>query len=229
MSIFIIKIIACITMLIDHAAYCFLDGASTEYYIGRAIGRTALVLFCFSIVEGYLHTRSVKRYMFNLALLGLLAEFPFDYMTGRLSADRFLTGQNVCFTLLLGLLAITLIDILKSKYMLTSPTLYNLLGSAVIILLAFTAFFIRSDSGIMGVLCVIMFYFCRGNRVALVCGLFIWVFLSYQFNMQMEEYALAALIPILMYNGTKGRTAKLLFYCVYPLHMLAFALIREIL
>ena len=56
---FTLKIIAIISMLIDHttvALYDIIPGELWDLYdIGRWIGRTAFPLFCFMIVEGYYH------------------------------------------------------------------------------------------------------------------------------------------------------------------------------
>ena len=48
-----LKIIAIISMLIDHIGAVFLGSYYTPYYICRLIGRIAFPIFCFLLVEGF--------------------------------------------------------------------------------------------------------------------------------------------------------------------------------
>lgn len=123
-----IKIIAVVTMLIDHTAAVVLAryliggmnaaalGGTYEtwrqesaiwyevYEIMRAIGRLGFPLFCFLLVEGYQRTSDVKKYALRLGLFALISEVPFDLaICGRAFHPGY---QNVYFTLLLGLLAL---------------------------------------------------------------------------------------------------------------------------
>ncbi|MCR5251544.1 MAG: conjugal transfer protein TraX [Lachnospiraceae bacterium] len=81
--------------------------------IMRLIGRFGFPLFVFLIVEGFQHTRSVKKYAMNLAIFALVSELPFNLgFRSRLLAPEY---QNVFFTLLLGLLCITFIRLLAEQ------------------------------------------------------------------------------------------------------------------
>ena len=93
MSAFALKIIAMVTMFIDHLFASCIDPygvdvwnisrhivpgtGTTLYWIGRMIGRIAFPIFCFQIVEGVRYTKNWKRYMARLALLALISEIPF--------------------------------------------------------------------------------------------------------------------------------------------------------
>ena len=80
----------------------------------RQIGRFGFPLFAFLLVEGFQHTRSVKKYALNLAVFALISEVPFNlgFFGGRVINPK---HQNIFFTLLCGLICIALIDALAEK------------------------------------------------------------------------------------------------------------------
>ena len=62
MSSFVLKIIAVVSMLIDHSSYLIFNEFSFMNYIGRL----AFPIFAFLITEGYIHTSNLKKYFFRL-------------------------------------------------------------------------------------------------------------------------------------------------------------------
>lgn len=135
-----IKIIAVVTMFIDHFAACLIESylmsiggeilssditieANKVAYeafraqnqtllltdeIMRYIGRIAFPLFCFLLVEGFLHTHSKLKYARNLAIFAIISELPFDLAFWNKPIE--LNYQNVFFTLLIAFLAMWAID-----------------------------------------------------------------------------------------------------------------------
>ena len=86
-----LKIIAIITMFIDHIGAAILEHSMIFNYISqqnenayitlrttdlilRLIGRIAFPIFCFLLVEGFFHTRDVKKYALRYSVL--FQKFP---------------------------------------------------------------------------------------------------------------------------------------------------------
>lgn len=103
MSAFVLKLIACVTMFIDHIGYAIFNGSSWFNYIGRL----AFPIFAFQISEGYIHTRSIKKYLLRLFLFALVSQIPFMLFHSIISEGFYL---NVIFTLLFGLISIVIYD-----------------------------------------------------------------------------------------------------------------------
>ena len=72
MSGSILKLVAMISMLIDHTAAAtlrFMSMNATQvqvYNLMRDIGRMAFPIYCYLLVEGFLHTTDVKKYLTRL-------------------------------------------------------------------------------------------------------------------------------------------------------------------
>lgn len=93
-----LKLLAVVTMLIDHMGFTLFPHAVWM----RAVGRLAFPIFCFLIAEGCAHTHDKKRYAGRLLLFAVLSELPFNLMcSGQWLSWNY---QNVLWTLLIGAL-----------------------------------------------------------------------------------------------------------------------------
>ena len=107
-----LKLIACMTMLVDHLAVIIVMGSLYSTHHGmrleiyetmRLIGRIAFPIYCFLLAEGSAHTHNPVRYGLRLAICALLSELPYDLaLWGRITWQH----QNVMVTLFLGFCAL---------------------------------------------------------------------------------------------------------------------------
>ena len=216
MNSLILKIIALSTMIIDHYGAVFQPGE----IIFRLIGRLAFPIYCFLLVEGFIHTRDVKKYALRLLAFALISELPFDY--------AFFNGiywghQNIFFTLLIGLLAMYFLEKFKDdRY---AIKLAIGLGTA------FAATALSTDYGYIGIVYILAFYYTSQlpifKRLLLVAAA---MFLTNLIGSSgLQQYSLLGLIPIMLYNGKPGiknKAVQIFFYAAYPLHLLLFAIIK---
>lgn len=227
LSGFWLKIIAIVTMLIDHLGYTLFP----QHTWMRYIGRIAFPIFCYLITEGFVHTKNVKKYSFRLFLFAIISEIPYDLAFYR--KIFYWEQQNVFFTLLFGLLCLIIIK--ESKQLLV-----KLIGVASLVLVAE---FFGSDYGGVGVSFIIIFYLYRNNSIMRAIAFFIinsiifsrLLSFSYPWEMNtlfeffIQDYAILSLLPIEMYNGKRGYRMKWSFYLFYPIHLLIiYGMIRFI-
>lgn len=247
MSTFVLKLIAIITMLIDHIGAVFIPGNSQLYLLMRIIGRLAFPIFAFLIVEGFFHTSDIKKYLTRLGIFALISEIPFDlaFYSGWFSnsggnirsdlkgmfrdpalfetvAGRFLEHQNIFFTLFLGLLIIYLMSLVENKFK-KEVLISNLLDALLTIAFCAIALFLRTDYSIAGVLLIVAFYLFRGSKALMVLSLLIVNGALFQGSIQI--FAVLAGILIAFYNGKKGKSIKYFFYVFYPAHLIILFLI----
>ena len=103
MSAFVLKLIAVVSMLIDHAAYSlFLAGVFTGkgYVYMRAVGRIAFPIFAYMIVNGFEKTHDVWRYFSRLALFAVISQpvYRLAFTAANYGAQA-LTGGGITLSL----------------------------------------------------------------------------------------------------------------------------------
>lgn len=232
-----LKLIACSTMLIDHIGASCLEagillpaittGAASYGGISistlmvldrvlRAIGRLAFPIFCFLLVEGFVHTHDVKRYVQRLLLFGCISEVPFDLAFFRTPFT--LQYQNVYWTLALGVLAMAGLKHFEKPD--GSVRWQGILCAGGCALAAFAA---STDYNAIGVLIICGLYLTRTDRKRqCIAGAVMFAF---------ELTAPLAFVFIWFYNGQRGRCSKAMqtvFYWFYPVHIALLALLTNL-
>lgn len=250
-----LKIIAMISMLIDHIAasalsrYIGANGLWTEfetgnsinvicviYYAMRIIGRLAFPIYIFLLVEGFTYTRNRWKYLGRLVLFAFISEIPFDVAL-QLSCIYVKNGiiietdyQNVFFTLAIGMAALMLIDRMKQSVVEPVPRFFltcliTVTGMAV-------AYFLKTDYSYEGVLAIVVTNEARivaeKKHRNLTDSMFWCSFVLTIFN-TIEAASFLDILFVKRYNGERGANVKLLFYTFYPVHLLILGIISVIL
>ena len=227
MSSFLLKIIACFTMLLCHIPFVYPQYSVPLMYIGKI----SFPLYAFLISEGYVHTRNFSKYLTRLIVFGVISQIPaYLLFVGKSFNGLYL---NIFFTLALGLLGIRIYDKIKSKY----------ISIPLTILLAVIAELLKFDYGAFGVLMIVCFYVFKKNKLNMVLSQMFLMFILYMkkmsyytfslFNLQYILFQLLfsviSLAIILTYNGKKGKSSgkiKLMFYFFYPVHLIILDLLK---
>lgn len=213
MTAFTLKMIALVSMCIDHLGYFLYKGLSNFNYIGRL----AFPIFAYQITEGYEHTRDLKKYFLRLFLFSLISQIPFMLFLQSVNISPM--RLNIFFTLFLGLLCILVYDKFKHK----------LASIALIALIAVLGELLRVDYGYWGVLLIFVFYLCKNNKLLMAFAFlgmclieyFYGIFINFNLTSALLcLFTFLSIVPILLYNGKLGLKTKRLLYVFYPGHLL---------
>lgn len=247
MSALMLKIIACVAMVLDHIGYFW--GIEPL----RIVGRIAFPIFVYLIYNGYCHTSSKLKYALRLALFAIVSQIPFSlFCYGTLWHQN----GNVFFTLLAALVCLWCADTMRRNKVLR----WFCLLPAIAVCALYYKGILASDYGAKGVLLILVFYFTDRKgfwwKLLTVLGFFCAIYYAHLLswaktailllagvqasfapldNWQIEQAWSALSLPLIFaYNGKKGPAPKgkplaklcqLGFYLFYPLHMIVLWLL----
>ena len=234
-----LKLIAIITMLIDHIGASMIEvGILGKYQydtveeltnmllnnqfvrnmymvdgVMRLIGRLGFPIFCFLLVEGFLHTHDVKRYALRLLAFCFISEIPFD-MAFKGSFFN-MSHQNVFFTLFIGLLV--MVGMRKVQTLPMKKWINIVAQIAVVIVGMGVAQILKTDYAAFGVFFIVVLYVFHDKEL--------WRNIVGCISICWEVTAPLAFIFMHFYNGKRGLNLKYVFYLFYPVHLLILGLI----
>ena len=231
-----LHIMAMIFMLCDHLWGTIVPGNDWL----TCIGRLTFPIYAFMLVEGYFHTKNLKKYVCRLMIFAVLSEIPFNLAMG--SSFFYIIHQNVLWSFLISIGLIHLNE--KAK---KTQKLWIHIGTGILTVMFGSVIGIVTmvDYYHAGILTVLVFYFFRGRKWWDYIGQFLclWyinteVLGGFGYEMQIlgqihfiqrQGFALFALIPIWLYHGKQGYHSKVLqytYYAFYPVHLLILGLIK---
>ena len=214
-----IKIIAVVSMTIDHIGGAFFP----QYPAFRWIGRIAFPLFCYCLTVGMMYTGDIKKYLFRLGAFAVISQpfwilaFNSDDITGNIF------NLNIFFTLIVSLLGAWGFKERKWWLFILALILLNV---------------INFDYAMTGLILILIFYLCR-NKPWLGAAVYTLTYLpALNGNMAdplalkigghaigFEIFALLALPFIYIQTNSGLKISKWFFYIYYPAHLFAIYLI----
>lgn len=203
-----LKIIALVSMIIDHTGEILFP----DIIVLRIIGRLAFPIYAFLIGEGLLHSHNKNKYF----LKTLVTFFVFQLVS-------YFIHREIRIYVLYGFLsaiAITIIhdwaqkNIHQRKYVMS------------ILILVIITLSLISDYIIFATLLPLTIYYIKNPKIKLLVFI-VFLILCSLFYKSIQWFSLLAIIPIILYNGKKGKELlfKNSFYVLYPLHYLILGII----
>ncbi len=228
MSIYVLKIIAVISLLSEHigrlVGFQSPATASMAELILRGIGSIALPLIIFIVVEEFSKTKNVDKYIRKLLIFALVSEIPYDLFFSNTIMD--FRSQNLIFTLLISVVCIRVLDIIEEKYR-GKMFLINILNALTTLAFSFLAAFLFTEYSYMGVLLAVAFYLFKGSKGLILFSIFI--VLGYiNGDLVYGIIALVSMAFIWFYKGEKGKDTKYLFDIIYPIQLLILFFVKLI-
>ena len=230
LSSFWLKIIAIVTMTIDHVGFLM------QYYgvgngvadIFRIIGRFALPLFCFMIFEGVIHTKNFNKYALRLGILAsaiCLAIIAVETLPIFVNNGITMREQgNIFIDLLLGAVAVYLLKHQKwyIKLLAILPLGYGVASYIASFLeycgcngeILWMPYFLRTQYGWYGIALIIGFYVAY-----LLAGLFV------------KSVSIKTSIPEESYKGSnlERNAINIISLCVLAILTIALFYITDVL
>lgn len=230
----VLKIIACIIMLIDHLDYGLLHtylkqnnftlepntfSQLNSIYKGLdGLGRLAFPIFCFFLVEGFTHTGNKVKYAVRLFIFALVSEVPFDL--GLFRTVWYPDHQNVILSLFIAFICLMVIEYINNLMGITDRL------RILLIIFAIAGFgelasLLNTDYSWKCVAVVSIMYLLRQNKtLKLLAGA---AFFSW------EKFAPISFLLLYFYNPNVKPKFKYFFYLFYPTHLILIYLIGSLL
>lgn len=222
-----LKIIAAVTMVIDHFGVIFFP----KILIFRIIGRIAFPIFAYMIAEGCTYTKNKLRYFLGMFILGVLCQIVYYIF------DKSLY-MGILITFSFSILIIYAMQFLKNTLFDNNEKAYKKIIAIIIFCVIVTGVYIFTTyftidyffEGCMAPVFVSLFRKPKNNNSYLLTKLdnkFIHIMMlgisliiiSFKIN-SIQFYSLLSLPLLLLYSGKRGKyKMKYFFYIFYPLHL----------
>jgi len=169
----VLKTIALIAMVIDHFAYYFSPILPLAIYTaGRYIGRIAMPIFVYLLVQGFFHTRSFKKYIIRLGSFAVITQILITILMlvnikvnpNYTAVKQVYTTGNILFTFVLSIIILKLLyeDIIIKKWDYNKNVSLKILAILVIVI---ASILIPIDYGIEVVILSVLFYYIEKFKI----------------------------------------------------------------
>ena len=209
-----LKVIAMITMTVDHVGMLFFP----EMILFRIIGRLAFPIYAYMIAEGCRHTRSLPRYLGSLGAMAAVCQLVYLIAMGSLY-------QCIMVTFSLSVALYMLMRWAAKKGVWAKALVWLSIGGVLFLTELLPLLIPNTDYGIdygfLGVMLPVVLALCRNGKQRLWAGA-ILLGLMAAFSWFVQWFALLAIPLLALYNEQRGKkNLKWLFYGYYPAHLAA--------
>ena len=192
------------------------------YYWMRVVGRVTLPVFCFELVEGVTHTRSMPKYALRLLLFALVSEIPYD-LALHCDDASWTVHLNVICTLFLAFLPLWFAESVGRRLALPWWVTKVVAAFAIYAMAQACDTYVHPSYAGYGIALVGVLYLAKESRLA---QLGLASLLTVLHDNELQMWCIVGLAFVcLLYSGKKGRGSKWFFYAFYPGHLLILALI----
>ena len=208
-----LKIIAMISMVLDHVGLVFFP----EVELFRILGRIAFPIYAYMIAEGCAHTKNRKKYLGTILGMGILFQLVYLIFMGDIYQ-----GILITFSLSIGLIYAI------EGFINTKNPVYRALMCSIIAFIIFYGvvcpyifgeYGFAIDYDVWGIILPVFIYFAPTKLSKLFFTTAVLVTMAF-FNAPRQFFALVSVLLLALYNGERGKLKmKYFFYIFYPLHL----------
>ncbi len=234
MSSFLLKIIAAVSMFIDHAGLLLFP----ELEFMRIIGRLAFPIYAYCIAEGFRYTKNRKLYFLRVFLLGLVCQIVYTVVDRQLYL-----GILIVFSLSIALMACadsfkkalhgepsplnrSLTSLLKQDERFSGKTDKLLSGGLLTVFtlaVLLLSLIIDVDYGFFGVMLPVFtsVFDDRPRRLVMFTATLLALSIDLTAGGFIYQFWCLLAVPLIaVYNGKPGKyRMKYFFYIFYPAHL----------
>lgn len=219
-----IKVLAALTMLIDHIGVILFP----DSLMLRIIGRISMPLFAYCVARGFYYSNrkgTAKRYLRNMILFATVSQIPFYMMCG--------SGLNIGFTWLFSLLLL-MVATWKAVAPWKRWAAFCAVAAGVVVLVQFAG--VRVDYGVGGIITPLLFYLLIAARkentanyaIAVLGGWGVYCLCSGTMAALGQIFSVLSVPVLVAAKCCDDRIGlpKWFFYGFYPVHILILLMIR---
>ncbi len=208
-----IKILALITMTIDHIGWILLGGQK----VLNIIGRISFPLFAYMIAEGCYYTKKPYKRLLLIFTTGVICQIFFFIFSKSLE-------QCILITFSMSVVLITILQLAEKRKSFILYILFGVLSGVFFYIshvlptkINYYGFRVQYDA--VGVFLPVAVYLLKDKWLKIIAVALFIAILATMYNDAFYLWGLLAIIPLIFYNGERGKIRlKYLFYFYFPLH-----------
>ena len=231
-----IKIIAAITMFIDHLGFMLFP----QVRILRIIGRLSMPLFAYMIAQGCRYTKNKLKHFLTIFSLAVVLQVVYYVYSREMKLSILFTFSfSILLIYALQYFKETLFDKDKKVYY---KILIGIVAVFAVLVVRYICKNVRVDYGFRGCLLPVfaaLFHPTKNTNVKLLdcldthpvhlSAFAVGLIYLVMGSSQIQTYSLLSLVILLFYSGERGKlNMKYFFYVFYPAHLLLLEILKLI-